>query len=188
MKNDAAKEQNNAGRERNRPAATTKASGRPASSNATSRETATRVFFRIYQCDNLISRGVTRALDQYDLTAQQWAVLGALSRAKARGGMTVGNLSSFLKVSRQNITGVLSRLEERNLLEKSVDVVDTRVRNVRLTPKGAEIWKSGRPAIQSYFAQMLDSASPAENTRFLERLELLLARLEADLRITRTAR
>jgi hypothetical protein len=50
------------------------------------------------------------------------------------------------------------------------------------------MWNSGRPAIQSYFAQMLDSTPPAENARFLERLELLLARLEADLRITRTSR
>lgn len=153
-----------------------------------SREIATRIFFRIYQCDNLISRGVTRALDQYDLTAQQWAVLGALSRAKARGGMTVGNLSAFLKVSRQNITGVLSRLEERNLIDKAVDAVDTRIRNVRLTPRGVQMWKSGRPAIQSYFVQMLDSAPPGENAGFLERLELLLARLEADLRIKRTSR
>ncbi len=181
MKTDAAKQRDGA-------AAQTKAAGRSRSQSAVSRETATRIFFRIYQCDNLISRGVTRALDQYDLTAQQWAVLGALSRAKARGGMTVGNLSSFLKVSRQNVTGVLSRLEDRNLIDKSVDAVDTRIRNVRLTPKGAEMWNSGRPAIQSYFAQMLDSTPPAENARFLERLELLLARLEADLRITRTSR
>jgi DNA-binding MarR family transcriptional regulator len=153
-----------------------------------SKETATRIFFRIYQCDNLISRGVTRALDQYGLTAQQWAVMGALSRSKARTGMTVGNLSSFLKVSRQNVTGVLSRLEERDLIDKSVDAVDTRIRNVRLTAKGLQIWNKGQPKIQSYFVQMLDFPSASDNPKFLERLELLLARLEADLRVTRASR
>jgi len=152
------------------------------------KETATRIFFRIYQCDNLISKGVTRALDQYGLTAQQWAVLGALSRSKAGTGMTVGNLSAFLKVSRQNITGVLSRLEKRNLIDKSADAIDTRIRNVRLTPRGVQVWNKGRPAIQKYFSQMLESASASENARFLERLELLLARLEADLNGTRGSR
>jgi DNA-binding MarR family transcriptional regulator len=163
-------------------------SSRSTQQSALSREAATRIFFRIYQCDNLISRGVTRALDEYGLTAQQWAVLGALSRSKARTGMTVGNLSSFLKVSRQNVTGVLSRLEERKLIEKTVDEVDTRIRNVRLTPKGVQIWNKGRPSIQNYFAQMLETGSASDNARLLERLELLLDRLEADLNGSRASR
>jgi DNA-binding MarR family transcriptional regulator len=45
------------------------------------------------------------------LTTQQWAVLGALSRPGPRNGMSVGDLARYLMVSRQNLSGLISRME-----------------------------------------------------------------------------
>ena len=52
-------------------------------------ELANRLFFRLYQCANMLHKTGTRAVETEGLTTQQWAVLGALSREKASGGMTI---------------------------------------------------------------------------------------------------
>lgn len=143
-----------------------------------SQEMANRIFFRIYQCDNLINKTVTKALGQYGITSQQWATLGALSGPQASDGMTVGMLSRFLKVSRQNLTGVLSRLEKRNFIGKTTDSTDTRARLVRLTSEGKEVWCQMEPTVHSYFNELLKEASFDDNISFLNRLNHLLAKLE----------
>jgi hypothetical protein len=43
-------------------------------------ELANRLFFRLYQCANMLHKTGTRAVEKEGLTTQQWAVLGALSR------------------------------------------------------------------------------------------------------------
>jgi hypothetical protein len=47
---------------------------------------ANRVFFRLYQCANMLHKTGSRAVEAEGLTTQQWAVLGALSRDEAEGG------------------------------------------------------------------------------------------------------
>ena len=45
------------------------------------------------------------------MTTQQWAVLGALSRPEVPEGMSIGDLARYLMVSRQNLSGLISRME-----------------------------------------------------------------------------
>jgi hypothetical protein len=54
-------------------------------------ELANRIFFRLYQCANMLHKTGSRAVEQQGLTTQQWAVLGALSRPDAKAGMGVGS-------------------------------------------------------------------------------------------------
>jgi hypothetical protein len=66
----------------------------PAPAPATAKmELANRLFFRLYQCANMLHKTGSRAVEQEGLTTQQWAVLGALSRDKAQGGMSMGDLA-----------------------------------------------------------------------------------------------
>jgi len=45
------------------------------------------------------------------ITTQQWAVLGALSRPEDSEGMSIGDLVRYLMVSRQNLDGLITRME-----------------------------------------------------------------------------
>jgi DNA-binding MarR family transcriptional regulator len=74
-------------------------------------ELANRLFFRLYQCANMLHKTGSRAVEAEGLTTQQWAVLGALSRDKAEGGMNIGDLARYLMVSRQNLSGLIGRME-----------------------------------------------------------------------------
>ena len=42
---------------------------------------ANRLFFRLYQSANLMHKTGTKALDDMNITTQQWAVIGALAAA-----------------------------------------------------------------------------------------------------------
>jgi hypothetical protein len=59
----------------------------PDNATAAKAELANRLFFRLYQCANMLHKTGTRAIERYGLTTQQWAVLGALSRPAAASGM-----------------------------------------------------------------------------------------------------
>ena len=91
-----------------------------------------RLFFRLYQCANMLHKTGTRALDEYGITTQQWAVLGAPTRPAFENGAPVGDLATFLLVSRQNLAGVLSRLEALGFTERAVAENDNRSRFVAL--------------------------------------------------------
>ncbi len=41
-------------------------------------ELANRLFFKLYQCANMLHKTGSRAVESEGLTTQQWAVLGAL--------------------------------------------------------------------------------------------------------------
>lgn len=142
------------------------------------REMATRVFFRLYQCDNLMHKTATKALDKFGVTSQQWAVLGALSRPHVDDGLTVGELAQFLKVSRQNLAGVLTRLERRDLIEKTTDGIDARARRVRTTKEGKKLWRDMQPSVHAYYENMLHGFSFEDHVGMLHYLQRLLRRME----------
>lgn len=53
----------------------------------------------------------SQAVEKEGLTTQQWAVLGALSREKMHGGMSIGGPARYLMVSLQNLSGLINRME-----------------------------------------------------------------------------
>jgi DNA-binding MarR family transcriptional regulator len=143
---------------------------------------ANRLFLRLYQASNLMHKTGTRAVSAYGATTQQWAVLGALSRPAVRErGMTVKELIGFLMVSRQNLTAVLDRLEAGGLVERLRTAgSDGRLRHVRLTAAGEDIWAEMLGSIRRYYAAALDGFSTEECVllfRLLDRLRDSLDRV-----------
>ncbi|RID92477.1 MarR family transcriptional regulator [Gemmobacter lutimaris] len=136
---------------------------------------ANRLFFRLYQCANMLHKTGTRALDGYHVTTQQWAVLGALTRPAFEGGVAVGDLAAFLLVSRQNLTGVLTRLEAMDYIERAVDANDNRSRLIRLTAKGHSLWDENmRPVISDFYDEALRGFSTEDRIHMIHYLDKML--------------
>ena len=152
----------------------------PAPSVANARfETANRLFFRLYQCANLIHKNGTRAVEAYGATTQQWAVLGALARPAIHArGMSVKDLIGFLQVSRQNLTAVLDRLEARGWVERVKDEDDGRSRLVRLTREGDRLWDELRAPIEAFYDAALNHLSAVEQAQISDLLDRFKAGLE----------
>ena len=140
-------------------------------------ELANRLFFRLYQCANMMHKTGTRALDDHGVTTQQWAVLGALSRPEAADGMSIGELAGYLKVSRQNLSGVLERLEKLGFLQRRQDASDRRSRRVALSKEGARLWhEKVLPRIHDYYADVLDGLPTTELVHAYHYFDLLAGR------------
>jgi DNA-binding MarR family transcriptional regulator len=117
----------------------------------------------------------TRAIEEEGLTTQQWAVLGALSRPQAVQGMKLGDLARYLMVSRQNLAGVIGRLERDGRVESASDPLDGRSRLIRMTGVGQKVWRQkALPKIHAYYAQALDGFSFNDMTHSLHYLLKML--------------
>lgn len=153
----------------------------PSREAATSAELSNRLFFRLYQCANLLHKTGARALERYGVTTQQWAVLGALSRESvAASGMTVNDLARFLRVSRQNLTGVINRMEAQGHIERVKDAADQRSRRVRLSETGRPLWRDAmQPTIDDYYARALADFSIKDKMEALHYLNRLFENFKA---------
>lgn len=154
------------------------------SGNSARVELANRLFFRLYQCANMLHKTGTRAVEAEGLTTQQWAVLGALSRPEAEGGMSVGDLARYLMVSRQNLSGLISRMERDGHICSAPDGRDRRSRLVTMTESGREVWiVKAQPKINNYYELALAGFSTNDITHSLHYLLKLLdnmKRLDGD--------
>jgi DNA-binding MarR family transcriptional regulator len=142
-------------------------------------ELANRLFFRLYQCANMLHKTGTRAVEAEGLTTQQWAVLGALSRPAAEGGTKVGDLARYLKVSRQNLSGLLSRMERDGHVQTAPDGRDRRSRLVTMTESGRRVWLvQAQPKIYKYYEAALAGFSVNDLTHTLHYLLQLLENMQ----------
>ncbi|MGV6871453.1 MarR family winged helix-turn-helix transcriptional regulator [Pseudochelatococcus sp. B33] len=159
---------------------TTSFSAEPKGEQLARLDVAHRVFFRLYQCANLMHKVGARFIDDFNSTTQQWAVLGALARPNPKQrGMTVKELITFLLVSRQNLTPVLDRLEKRGWIERVKDTEDARSRRVALTATGDAVWTEMQVAISIFYAEALDEFSLDEEVTLYRLLDKLKSRLNA---------
>jgi len=140
---------------------------------------ANRLFFRLYQCANMLHKTGSRAVEAEGLTTQQWAVLGALSRDAARDGMGVGELARYLMVSRQNLSGLLGRMERDGHLAIGPGGRDRRARVVTMTDSGRQVWQvQAQPKIRAYYTQVLADFSVNDLTHTLHYLLTILRNME----------
>lgn len=140
---------------------------------------ANRLFFRLYQCANMLHKTGSRAVEAEGLTTQQWAVLGAVSRPEAARGMGINELARYLMVSRQNLSGVVARMARAGHLRLEADPDDRRSRLVRLTPTGRQLWQSqALPKIHDYYRQVLDGFSVNDSAHALHYLLKMLENMK----------
>jgi len=142
-------------------------------------ELANRLFFRLYQCANMLHKTGSRAVEQEGLTTQQWAVLGALSREKAQGGMSMGDLARYLMVSRQNLSGLIGRMQRDGHVAIAPGGQDRRSRVVTMTDSGKHVWQvQALPKIRAYYEQILADFSINDVTHTLHYLLKMLENMQ----------
>ena len=142
-------------------------------------ELANRLFFRLYQCANMLHKTGSRAVEAEGLTTQQWAVLGALSRPKAEGGMSIGDLAKYLMVSRQNLSGLIGRMERDGHVAIAPDGQDRRSRVVTMTDSGRHVWQAlALPKIYGYYGEILGDFSVNDLTHMLHYLLKMLQNMQ----------
>lgn len=121
----------------------------------------------------------SRAVEEEGLTTQQWAVLGALSREKSQGGMSIGDLARYLMVSRQNLSGLIGRMERDGHVAVAASGQDRRSRVVTMTASGRHVWQDlALPKIHGYYEAILADFSVNDVTHTLHYLLKMLENMQ----------
>lgn len=102
-----------------------------------------------------------------DLTPVQYAALTVLRDSP---GIDQATLAGLIAYDRVTISGVVSRLEKRGLLERTVSGSDRRARSLRLSETGLALLDRMEDAVQRAQVRMLDGLTAAEKATFLELL------------------
>ena len=111
-------------------------------------EISNRIFFRLFQLGNILQ---TKSASKLGISTVQWSVLGALSTERSKDGFSFSALADYLKVSRQNLDGVLGRLERDGYVKRTTNAQDRRSRLVFLTEKGHQYWQVLQQDIDTFY-------------------------------------
>lgn len=95
-----------------------------------------RVWLKLLKSVNGIEAEIRRNLrDRHGTTLPRFDVMSALARFPE--GLRMSELSTFLKVSNGNVTGIVDKLAQEGLAVRVAVPGDRRAQVARLTPKGA---------------------------------------------------
>src|SRR5438270_8673710 len=102
----------------------------------------------VIQLATLLPRRLAPVFAKPRITPQQWAILSVLSRAEAP--MSLASLARTMMVSKQNMTGMMTRLEQLGFAERADDPKDLRSSRVVLTRRGRATIEKLRPAYEQW--------------------------------------
>ena len=106
---------------------------------------------------------------EFGATLPRFDVMAALYRFP--GGMILSELSRYLMVSNGNLTGIVNRLENDGLVERTLRDGDRRTSVVRLSERGVRNFESMASAHESWVDEIFASLAPGEAERLAARLK-----------------
>jgi DNA-binding MarR family transcriptional regulator len=110
-----------------------------------------RLWLRIVSCSQMVEQEVRNMLrEKFDTTLPRFELLSALDRVP--DGLSMGELSSWLMVTKGNVTGIAERLSEDGFIKRNPTPTDRRSFCVTLTPKGKKLYKE----IEQEYETLLD--------------------------------
>jgi DNA-binding MarR family transcriptional regulator len=137
-----------------------------------------RLWLRILRVSRLIEAELRERLrTEFDTTLPRFDVLAALNRARA--GLKMSELSTVLRVSNGNVTGIVDRLAADGLVARAPVAGDRRATTVRLTDRGAAEFARLAAAHEAWIDGLLGSLSAAEAARLIDKLQAVRDRIEA---------
>ena len=119
---------------------------------------------------------VSKRLEPFDVTPVQYGVLYCLWKGDQT---TPKEIAAELKLENSTISGILDRMEKKDLLKRQVSIEDRRYIEVVLTEKGAALEKPVLDTIDTANIDILADI-PDEEQQILKKNLRLLAGLEED--------
>lgn len=139
------------------------------------RERALRLWIALARCYSTYSRAVSCKVAEYGLTTPQFGVLEALYHL---GPLSLGDLADKLLVTGGNVTYVMDRLEEQDLVYRERSPEDRRVIQAKLTERGRALISGVFPG-HGEFIEELSGHLDAEEQ---DQLRALLKKLGTSIR------
>ncbi len=140
-----------------------------------------RLWLRLLGSTNAMEASLRASLqERFATTMPRFDALAQLSRAP--DGMTMGQLSERMMVTKGNITGLVERLAADGLVERRVAPDDRRASIVRLSGEGRRRFTEMAPHMRQWIEDLFAAMSRDE----LEALYQMLGRARQSVQIAKT--
>ena len=126
-------------------------------------EMAGHLIRRLHQQSTQVFQARTQAAG-FELTSVQFAALDAVAQ---QPGIDQASLAATISFDRATIGGVVDRLEQKGLIERTVSPDDRRARLLHLTAAGRRQLAALRPVVEGLQAEILAPLSARERAAFL---------------------
>jgi DNA-binding MarR family transcriptional regulator len=122
-----------------------------------------RLWLRLLKLTSGIEADLRRNLrEAHDTTLPRFDVMAALARHPE--GLRMSDLSSYLRVSNGNVTGIVDRLTEEGLALRMAVPGDRRAQTARLTARGREVFDRLAADHEAWIDAALGALDPTEIT------------------------
>jgi DNA-binding MarR family transcriptional regulator len=128
----------------------------------------------------LLDDGDRRVLRQAELTPTQYNLMQRLDGA-TNGGLTITELARLLLCTRGNVTRLVRRLEQQELVQVGGDANDQRLVRVLLTLEGMERLQAARSAHTASIRRRFQELEPAVRHQLTRLTSQVVDLLESDL-------
>ena len=129
-----------------------------------------RAWMSLVRCFSSIEAVLMRFFAQkYNSSLPRYDVLTAL--AMHPGGLTMGELSAMLMVTKGNVTGVIRRLEQDKLVRKKTSKTDRRVQSVTISKPGLRLWEKMHADYDEIISTLMGGASRADEKVMMAALD-----------------
>ena len=112
---------------------------------------------------------------KYQVSAPQLSSLLALYE---NGPLPPSRIAKYIMVNSSTVTGIIDRLEQKGLVQRSRVSTDRRVITVTLTDKGRELAEHAPPPIQEQIVEGLQKLPPNEIEKIVQALTKLTYMLD----------
>jgi DNA-binding MarR family transcriptional regulator len=124
----------------------------------------------LYPLVRVLIAAETPILAAHDLSMWGYSVLTALDETPVR---TQAALAEAIGADKSRIIGTLDELQAAELIERTPDPDDRRVRLLSITAKGRRVRRAVRKSIRAYEEQLLGTLPPADRETFVRSLRAL---------------
>lgn len=136
-----------------------------------------KIFHQLHLAHRAIFRAADRALAlQFDITSQQHGVLLFLSKNE---GATMGQLASALGLRNAATSGLVDRMEKKQLLERKPSATDGRSFAVHMMAAGKKIVKDSKQFIAQANTEILKGFSSDDKIQLAEYLKQITKQASA---------
>jgi len=130
----------------------------------------------VIQLANLLTRRLSPLFERAKVTPQQWSILSVLANTPT--AMTSAGVARKMMVSKQNMTGMIARLEQLGLAERHDDPKDLRSSRVQLTRRGRALVEKFRPLYEDWRGKLGHDLSERDLAALTRTVDRLIAELE----------
>lgn len=147
--------------------------GHSASVNRAASESVMIAIRKIIQAIDLNSK---KLFKQVGLTGPQLVILQSISSCEE---MTAGEIAREVSLSQSTVTGILDRLQKRQLISRRRSDGDKRRIMVRITDEGKRILEEAPPLMQETFVERFSNLQEWEQSMILSALQRMVSLMDA---------